>query len=34
MILTGHLAGGTSGCRAVKRSGGRVLVLEPSTAHT
>jgi two-component system chemotaxis response regulator CheB len=33
VILTGRLADGANGCRAVKRSGGRVLVQEPAEAQ-
>lgn len=33
VILTGRLADGADGCRAVKRNGGRVLVQDPSTAE-
>lgn len=33
VILTGRLADGSNGCRAVKRNGGRVLVQDPSTAE-
>lgn len=32
VILTGRLADGANGCRAVKRNGGRVLVQDPATA--
>jgi two-component system chemotaxis response regulator CheB len=33
VILTGSLADGADGCRAVKRGGGRVLVQDPATAR-
>ncbi|BCO47366.1 hypothetical protein MINTM002_30400 [Mycobacterium intracellulare] len=33
VILTGRLADGANGCRAVKRNGGRVLVQDPATAE-
>lgn len=33
VILTGRLADGSNGCRAVKRNGGRVLVQDPATAE-
>lgn len=33
VILTGRLADGSDGCRAVKRNGGRVLVQDPATAQ-
>ncbi|MEZ0362171.1 chemotaxis protein CheB [Mycobacterium sp. pUA109] len=33
VILTGSLADGSDGCRAVKRGGGRVLVQDPVTAR-
>ncbi|ORV10966.1 chemotaxis protein CheB [Mycobacterium celatum] len=33
VILTGSLADGADGCRAVKRAGGRVLVQDPATAR-
>jgi two-component system chemotaxis response regulator CheB len=33
VILTGSLADGADGCRAVKRGGGRVLVQDPETAQ-
>jgi|GEM_PF-2638973 len=33
VILTGRLADGAEGCRAVKRHGGRVLVQDPLTAE-
>lgn len=33
VILTGSLADGSDGCRAVKRGGGRVLVQDPATAR-
>ena len=33
VILTGRLADGATGCRAVKRNGGRVLVQEPAEAQ-
>jgi two-component system chemotaxis response regulator CheB len=33
VILTGSLADGAEGCRAVKRAGGRVLVQDPATAR-
>jgi two-component system, chemotaxis family, protein-glutamate methylesterase/glutaminase len=33
VILTGALADGAEGCRAVKRSGGRVLAQDPTTAQ-
>lgn len=33
VILTGQLADGADGCRAVKRHGGRVLAQEPATAQ-
>lgn len=33
VILTGSLADGAEGCRAVKRGGGRVLVQDPATAR-
>ncbi|BBZ12337.1 hypothetical protein MBRA_25320 [Mycobacterium branderi] len=33
VILTGSLADGADGCRAVKRTGGRVLVQDPATAR-
>jgi two-component system chemotaxis response regulator CheB len=33
VILTGRLADGANGCRAVKRNGGRVLVQDPLTAE-
>lgn len=33
VILTGRLADGANGCRAIKRNGGRVLVQDPATAQ-
>jgi two-component system chemotaxis response regulator CheB len=33
VILTGSLADGAEGCRAVKRAGGRVLVQDPAAAR-
>jgi two-component system, chemotaxis family, protein-glutamate methylesterase/glutaminase len=33
VILTGSLADGADGCRAVKRGGGRVLAQDPATAR-
>jgi two-component system chemotaxis response regulator CheB len=33
VILTGRLADGAKGCRAVKRNGGRVLIQDPMTAE-
>ncbi|HZU50079.1 MAG TPA: chemotaxis protein CheB [Mycobacterium sp.] len=33
VILTGSLADGADGCRAVKRAGGRVLAQDPATAR-
>jgi two-component system chemotaxis response regulator CheB len=33
VILTGRLADGAKGCRAVKRNGGRVLIQDPLTAE-
>jgi two-component system chemotaxis response regulator CheB len=33
VILTGYLADGSEGCRAVKSQGGRVLVQDPATAR-
>lgn len=33
VVLTGRLADGSDGCRAVKRNGGRVLVQNPDTAQ-